>query len=204
MDRRQQISYNESTPFIVANPVGIQRIIKELQLSFIDNLDWLTVSFGEAFRKYKVLEGGSTYVFPSVWTGEDQDDLELMGNDNHDAYTFSFPVGAASYDEEQLSQRVITRNLEVIFWFNMDIVNPDASNEYTENLAIEISQVINKTSFNDGDAITMLEYTTDPKEIYSEFSVSLAEDQRLMWPYRGVKFTLECVYSDTYCQPSSI
>lgn len=197
MQRRNQISVNKGDEFIIQNPVGIDRIITVLQSAF-QELPWLTKSFGKAFKKYRDKDGSDFY-YPSVWSGKNEDDLMLMGNDNWDAYTYSYPIGDTEYLSSEITARKITRQLEVVFWFNMDKVDPDATNEYTENLAVEISNKIGSTFFNNGDGVNILGYTDDPQQIYSEFSVDLVETQKLAWPYRGIKFTLEAIYSDDYC-----
>lgn len=208
--RQTATARKDVTPFINPTPVGIDSVITTLQKAFTAKLPWLTKSFGKAERMYnrtgsanaiRETDTSLDYFFPAVWVGQFKDPINMLADDNYDAYTFSFPVDSATpIDFEQNGQNRYNRGLAVIFWFNLPKIDSAKTYDFTEDLIIEIEKVIRSTPFLYNNGVEIESITDVPQDIFAEFSPELVENQRLIYPFRGCRFNLTTFYqSESNC-----
>ena len=106
-------------------PVGIDTLVKDMQLHFSNTLPWLEKSFNRATMMSKVINDESV-LFPACWVADAKDELDMIANDNWSAYSFFFATSAEQPLDEyyDYGTTTYTQDLSVYFWVNMEKVDP--------------------------------------------------------------------------------
>lgn len=197
------------TPFIVTNPRGIDVVARDLQAEFTLRLDWLEKSFARAVvrsEQRKVSDDNENveeYIYPAVFVAEGKDYLNMLELDNWSAYSFF----VARDPEEVIDfgegiRNTFERTLNAIFWMNLELVDPDRKDDFLEGLKRDIIKVITDAVFtvvgNQGTTLGVEIETIfdEPVNIFEGFSIELEKSQLLYYPYRGLRFQLNCTYVD--------
>ena len=195
---------NPNTPTITT-PVGVDKVIQDLQVSYSNNLSWLEKSFGRAYIMSRKTDnkGDSDlltrqdYIYPGLWQGNNLDMLDGLANDNLNAYSFFLKEGNETPTDYYQNQRnKWTVDISNIFWLNLKRIDSTKTYPFAEELLEEVKQVISTTRFSgmSGASIEIVDIFEKPSEIFQGFTLDLAETQHLGYPYHGFRILMQASY----------
>lgn len=198
MSSKKPILRNSVVPYVLENPVGLDVIVKSLQSS-LSELSWNEASFNRAETMTRISQDGEIEVFPKLWTQGGKDEINAIGLDRFQAYSFFHTnADAELLGDYNFAENRYSQELSLYFWFDLKRVDASKTYDFTPELIQEIQQKINGT-FIDGGEFQILNTTINPQEIYGDFSIDITENQNIHHPFRAVKFVLDCIYYDTVC-----
>lgn len=181
---------------IVANPVLFDRIIGEMQKGLTDNLGWLDVAFGRAQRVVKPING-KRYYTPCVYAGGtpwvgNNDYFDVTPDANIGSFCFFWIDDPQNMDWQPNIQGSIKTEFSVIFWLDLRKVYPnDPTNRNTEALKAEILRVMNGGYWKKSGTFRINRIYELAENIYRGFTLDEIDNQFLMHPYAGFRFTGE-------------
>lgn len=209
------MSYAAPNIVLLTNPVGIDAVVQGIQQNLYAGLPWLTHSFGRAYelKDVEMTRKVKSDRIPKVFIGVDEfgngEYLDVRPNDFLQAYSFIAVRGPeARIEYNQFGTDILQRNLSIIFWFNLERINPDKKYIFTEELKIEAEKVLKKCSYVTNISEMIDERVEDVFDAFELRTVWYAEDddkqQYLMYPYAGFRFNLEVTYPEQVpCLPMS-
>ena len=192
---RQTPNINKNvTPYIVADPIGIDVPVKALQAQFAASLAWLTKSFARSTIRSNINGEGTTQIFPVCWVEEKKDEFIMIGNDNWNAYSFMVARGTETpIDYNPFDDNRYQRELSIYFWFKLDEIDDAKGTELLEELKQEILNAVVATQTNSEFELTGIE--DDPSVIYNGFTFSDETiTQRLYYPNGALRFDFNVSY----------
>ena len=204
----RQVQNNTKNPDItlLANPVGVDRVIQTLQVE-LSSLSWLEKSFGRSFvqmeknpQQDRIISNDNIF-FPAVYQGVDSNNVvkdfeNLLVNDNLDSYCF-FRTNGAEEPEDYTShvRNRFTIEISLIFWFNLYRVDSTKKYPFQEELNQEIQEKIRDCVFTANDRVEVLRIHHNPREIFSEYSIDIVEEQNLVYPNWGYRYDMRAYYN---------
>ena len=195
--RQTPNSIKNVTPYILANPVGVDGVIKDIQLHLSTSLPWLTKSFNRAVSTSRLNDQGDEVVSAKCWVNDGKDEFDMVANDNWDAYSFFTAKGKETPTEySQFDTSDYERDIQLHFWFNLGKVDPLKTYDYLEELKQDILTSIRGVIFSDVYGVTLLEIEDDALQIFNDFTIDVTKKQLLYYPYSGLKFTFTARYPD--------
>lgn len=181
----------ESNAPKIDNPKLIDRTIGDIQDGLIANLPWLNKAFGRAQRLVKTINGKKHYT-PNVY---------LKGN-NYLPVSPDSKIGNFSFffieDPQVLERDIIpgtTGNVytdfSLIFWFDLRTIFNDPDNRNTEQIKMDILKVLNGGFHLRFGSLKINRIYELAENIYKGFSLDEVDNQFLMHPFAGFRFTGE-------------
>ncbi|HET8839745.1 MAG TPA: hypothetical protein VFM82_12215 [Flavobacteriaceae bacterium] len=169
-------------------PIEIDAVIQDLQAKLDTNLDWLTHSYGRAYRNIKRKDGKTMY-FPEVYIGKEKGKYSYhrVTPDNDKKGTCFFVVGKEQNNFHSHEKNYLKHDIGIVFWVNLKKIDNDLLNTeiFTQHLISQVRKVLtNSTAWYN---IVIKEVVTNFSEIYREFSLS-EDENYLMAPYAGFRF----------------
>lgn len=174
------------------NPKLIDLTIGEIQDGLVANLGWLNKAFGRAQRLVKIIDGKKRFT-PNIY---------LQGN----SY---FPVAPDSkignfsffYLEDPQNVELITKGFtgniitpfSLIFWFDLRTIYNDPDNRNTEQLKSDILKLLNGGILLRTGRMKINKIYEQAENIYRGFSLDEVDNQFLMHPFAGFRFTGEMI-----------
>lgn len=194
MNSRQTPNINKNvTPYVVADPIGIDVPVKALQAKFA-SLSWLTKSFARATTRSNTNIDGTTQIFPVCWIAEKKDEFIMIGNDNWQAYSFMVARGTETpIDYNPFDDNRYQRELRIYFWFKLNEIDETKGTELLETLKQDVLNAVVATQTN--SEFELIGVEDDPEVIYDGFTYS--DDtltQRLLYPYGALRFDFNVTY----------
>jgi hypothetical protein len=188
---------NSVTPYILDNPVGIDIVAKGIQAS-MSELSWNEASFNRAETMTRISQDGEIEVFPKLWTQGGSDEINAIGLDRFHAYSFMHTLDDAEIiGEYNRGDNRYSQELNLYFWFDLKRIDNSKTYDFYPELVQEIKQKLNAT-YIDGE-FQIVNTVTNPEDVYSDFSIDITETQSIHYPYRSVKFVLDCIFYDLEC-----
>jgi hypothetical protein len=186
------------TPQVLADPVGIDTIVTELQVEFTNKLSWLEKSFNRAVLRSKTNTEGNEKLFPACWIGAGKDEYNMLENDNWDAYSFFYASGddlAIDYNEN--TDTTFERDLALYFWFKPAAIDATkGQGEVIELVKREVVSTIKNYYFIDGlYGVDIASITDIPSEVFSGFTLDVTTTQSLYHPYAAIRIDLNAIYT---------
>ena len=178
----------------IPNPleaIEVDKAVYELQLLLDTKLDWLTYSFGRAYRFLD--KNGKKMYFPEVYKGGSNFSYTRVTPDNDKKGTCFFVVGKEEvFDYEPHQKNFLKYNLGILFWVNLKKINEGLlQNEiFTQNLIRDVRRVLTTQGGAKGYSFKLKSVEREFKEIYKEFTLNEEEDY-LRAPYSGFRFNIE-------------
>jgi|GEM_PF-3950206 len=144
--------------------VGIDGAIRDIQLTFGNNLPWLEKSFGRAHMLYQHFEEWGDLKIPKCYQGEDY--IDVLRNDNLDAHSYFLVSGAQTPVEYTTSTayQKYTAPIAIIFQFNLSRLNPSSTYIFTADVLNDILSVLSRHASFTVDRI----YDHEEREIFRE------------------------------------
>jgi hypothetical protein len=180
---------NPLTPIIV-NPVNIDRPIQEIQISLATGLGWLEKSFGRSWESVRKDTSGKIWTYPEVWQGPGVDLYNCMPNDNLKSQSFfrvEEPIKVIEYQEFRYAR--MNAIINIIFWFNLQVIDPDLDYRFIELLKGHVQRVLTNTSLSSSD-FQILQIWEGANNVFKGYTIDQFKNQELIHPYGGFRF--EC------------
>ena len=123
------------------NPILLDKVIQDLQVSLTSKLKWLDKAFGRAYKLVEHMSEGDKFVYPAAYIGNSEY-ASLLPNDNFGNFCW-FDI----YDPQEVTAVVqsipqFTFSGALVFWFNLNTIFADSDNMYTEEVKDEIIRVL--------------------------------------------------------------
>lgn len=189
----------DTIPYVLENPIGIDRIVKALQ-SDLSTIPWLTKSFNRAVTMSNVDTEGNQRVTPKCWVANAQDELEMIANDNWNAYTFFYAdSNESSIDFELNEDSQFEQELSLYLWVNLDNIDNSKTYDYLPELKEDVLKVIKNTTLDNDDSIELTDIDSNPLTVYDGFTIDIDKTQLIYYPYRAIRFDFNATYRIIDC-----
>lgn len=184
------------------NPVLLDKVIQDIQLTLTDKLKWLNYAFGRAYKLVEHENDGSKFIYPAAYIGNSEY-VSLLPSDQYGNFCW-FDI----YDPQEITPVVqslpqFTFKGAIVFWFNLNTIFPDADAMYTEEVKNDIVTVITGPGLirNQG-TLTISKIYERFENIYQGYSLEKVynnfvykgqgiqniDKQFFMHPYAGIRF----------------
>lgn len=174
-----------------SNPIEIDKAVYNLQLKLDTKLNWLSNSYGRAYRH--VEKNQLKLYFPEVYIGGSKREYFRVTPDNDKSGMCFFVVGKEEdYDFEVNHKNYLKWNVGIVFNVNLDLINkPLLDNEiFTQQLIRDVRDVLTMHIGGIGFGLKIKEVVTELREIYKEFNLK-EEEEYLRAPMQGFRFNCE-------------
>lgn len=172
------------------------KVIDDLQGILKEKLPWLQVSYGRCERLVKTIDG-KRYYTPNVYKGSNEYE-SLLPDDRRGCY--SFFVMEEPQEVKQMVQVEIRVKcpFSLIFWVDMRWVErvmnlPDERN--TEYVKEQILGVLD-SAFTHKGRISINKIYERAENVFSGFTLDEVQNQYLMSPFAGFRFTGEMLVTN--------
>lgn len=185
---------------IIPNPTLIDKVLANIQTGLIENIDWLDVAFGRAQRLVKIIEGRK-YFTPNVYAGGQigraaNDYIEVSPDANIGNFSFFWINDPQTVDWRPKQQSDLIADFDLIVWFDLRKVYPgEQNNRNTEALKNQLLNVLNGGFLLREGRIIINQIYELAENIYREFTLDEVDNQFLMHPYGGFRFSGELTVS---------
>lgn len=192
------VSHTNPKPLIVERPVGLDYEIQRLQILLAQQLNWLTVSYGKAYRGSRKV-GNKTVYFPEVYAGQ-KEYRDVLPNDNVVAQSFFYPAGPAVNPEREPIPNTLgfTQACDLIVWANLQKVDPTKEYRFEHELLLDVVRVLNE----DGQVRILRAFTAN-EDVFRGFGLDSVPEQALRQPYCGFRVQLELNVPNVLCENDS-
>ena len=176
--------------------IEIDKAIYELQTLLDTKLNWLTHSYGRAYRFVEKVE--KRLYIPEIYVGGDKYDYTRVSPDNDKKGTCFFVVGKEdnyAYETHQVNN--LRYKVGIVFWVNLKAINRDLlkNEKFTQNLIRDVRHVLTMQAGGLSFSFKLETVEREFREIYREFNLNEAEDY-LRSPYDGFRFNLEMIVQE--------
>lgn len=192
------VSYTAPTAPLLDSPQGLDKEIQRLQLLLRDELTWLQVSYGKAYRASRKQAGTNKLLnYPEVYAGK-REYRDVLPNDNVGSQSFFLPTGpVVNPSREPISTTLgLTQAVDLIVWANLERIDNAATHRFEHELLLDVLRVLNQ----DGQVRILRAFTTND-EIFRGFSLDLVPETALRQPYAGFRVQLELSVQNVLCAP---
>jgi hypothetical protein len=192
------VSYVNPKAPTLPHATGLDAEIQRLQLLLADEVLWLAVSYGKAYRATRRAGGAATgklLPYPEVYDGQ-REYRDVLPNDNVQAQSFFFPTGPASnlVREPTPHSLGLAQPVDLIAWANLEKVDPTKNYRYEAELLADVLRVL----VADGQALVTRVFTT-PEDVFRGFAAELVPEKVLRAPYAGFRISLELTAQNVLC-----
>ena len=174
---------------IKENPQLFDKVIADIQKGLADNLNWLNYSFGRAERLVKMIGTKRVYT-PNIYVSGN-DYLPVSPDSTLGNFSFFVLDDPQNIDWQPGIQGDWKAPFSLIFWFNMRTITDDVNNRDTESIKAEILRILNGGFRMRSGKITINKVYERAENIYQGFTLDEVDNQFLMHPYAGFRFTGE-------------
>lgn len=171
---------------IKANPQLFDKVIANLQQGLADNLAWLDYSFGKAERLIKVIQG-KRYYTPNIYIGNN-DYMLIAPDSNIGNYSFFVLDDPQQVDWEVGDTSVIKVPFSLIVWVDMRTID-SRDERNTESVKQQILRALNGGIWLRHGSIKINRIYERAENVFSGFTLDEVDNQFLMQPYCGWRFT---------------
>lgn len=189
---------SQTTPVVhvIDDPVLLDKVIKKIQTA-LAVLDWITFSFGRAFRKFKIVDN-TKVSYPGIFQEWKKDYYSAFPNDNIEkGYSFVFAdPGDEITEYNSRRQHEIQRDISVIVFFDMEKIDNTLLYPFNEKLKEDIIFQLDKLG---KEVLQINNIIDDIEEVFDDFTVSQIESQFLKERYGAFKFECTVFYKNDNC-----
>lgn len=183
---------------VIANPVLLDKVIVDVQTA-LAVLDWITFSFGRAFKKFKIV-GDSKVSYPAIFQAWKKDYYNALPNDNiAKGYSFVFPDPGDSDEITEYNSRrnhQIQRELSVIVFFDMEKIDNTLEYPFHEKLKEDIMFQLDTLG---KERLVIDKIVDDIEQVFDDFTVSEIKSEFLKERYGAFKFECTVFYRNDNC-----
>lgn len=190
------MSYKIPIPHVIADPVLIDKEIKDIQTQMA-TISWIDFSFARAFRKFRE-NNGVKVSYPAIFQALGKDYYDGYPNDYiKKGYSFVFvdPSSVVEFNVKRFHN--IDQDISVIVFFNMkkidNVLNERISEKLKEDVIFALSSLRpNRLQINN--------ITDDIEEVFNDFTPSEIKSQFLQEKFGALKFDCTVSYSNNNCE----
>jgi hypothetical protein len=175
------------------NPKLVDKTIGDIQDGLISGLPWLNKAFGQAERLVKNIDGEKVFT-PNVYlSGNDY--FLILPDSKIGNHCFFYIDDPQELDSEALPETTgnITVDFSLIFWFDMRTIYNDPNVRNKEDVKSQILKILNGGFHLKSGRIRLYKIYEKAENIYDDFSLDEIDNQFLMHPFAGFKFTGEMI-----------
>jgi len=193
------MSYTTPIQFEVANPVGVDEKVAEIQTALkTASLSWNEYSFGRAYKYVRMKDGGKVY-YPAVYQGRGKDYLSTFPNDNMTNYSFVYvrsPQDLSSADE---GIHTYEAKISIILVFQFAKITTNYDNRFIERLKYDVIEALKLIP-----DLIINQVFDDIEDCFADFSTEEVESQFISDQYGALRFDCdvryqnECLIENTY------
>ena len=192
---------NYKNPAIEVSPSAeaVDLAIQDIQ-NKLGELPWLEKIFGRCVPQRGLytedearMYGRKDYIYPEVYNNREP--MVLMVNDNLKSYCFFHakdPLEFNDYEVADLQHQMVTQPMDIIFWGNLEKVNPALSYNFSEQLRREVLLKLKKTAF-----VPKKSYMSFDK-VFDIFTITETFRPYLKPPYFGFRMSGELSFDYFY------
>jgi hypothetical protein len=190
------VSYTDPTAPLLPSPVGLDAEIQRLQILLLNELYWLQISYGRAYRGSRQGANKKTVYFPEVYDGSSEY-RDVLPNDNVTAQSFFYPAGPATNpDREPIPNTLtLTQACDLIVWANLVRVDDTKTYRFEHELLRDVLRVL-----NDDGQVRVLRAFTANEDIFRGFGLDAVPEQALRQPYCGFRIQMELHSTNILCE----
>lgn len=191
------MSYNNPSQQISPMPFGLDRAIEDTREALEANLPWLSYAFGRGYNFSEEFNGKKINV-PKVYVGSGEY-LNVLPNDTlfipQIAATSFFQVRSpetySQFNAHEGSYKNCT--VGVIFWANLQLINPAKPYIFTEELKADVETVLKGLQY----VAEIDSWVDETAEVVFD-KYNLADNTYyLMYPYAGFRVNVILAYPET-------
>lgn len=178
---------NPNVP-LIENPINLDREIQSIQLT-LALLPWLDKSFGRA-RTGK----DDNKSFPEVYKGGGEYH-NCLPNDHLKSQSFirvrNDSGRPLNYEATEGYTNKYTYPLDIIFWFNLQRIDPGKRYRFDEELKKEVTDVLKE--------LTQLKLTRiyeAPEDVFQGYSFDFVNPNIFRYPYGGFRFECDLFFTE--------
>lgn len=182
---------------IKENPVLLDKVIQDIQVTLKERLPWLNNAFGKAHKLVGYTADGHKFIYPAAYIGNSEY-VSLLPNDNYGNFCW-FDI----YDPQEITQVVqstpqFSFSGAIIFWYNLNSIYADADVMYTEEIKDEIVRAITTPGIiKQIGRIEINRIYEHFENIYKGYSyqgqegIQSVDKQFFMHPYAGIRIEFQ-------------
>ena len=180
--------YHNQIQNAIINPKGIDKVIEDI-CAELSSVSWLSNIFRRAWL-INDANGGTSSLTPQVYL-QDMEYYKVLPNDNFTALSFVTVTSPERYVSDMSNKNYEAekeRDLSLIVWCNLQMINPSLDYIFTEILKEEIeialSKIVNISSYVDEDY----------RQIFSGYDISEIDNKFFAYPYAAFRFNFTANY----------
>lgn len=186
---------NPNIPTPVAG-IEIDKAIYQLQLKLDTNLNWLSHSYGRAYRH---MEKNKKFLyFPEIYIGGEKNSYFRVTPDNDKSGMCFFIVGKEeNYDFDEFHQNYLKWKVGIVFNVNLSLINSLLlQNElFTQHLIRDVRNVLTMKMGGIGFTLKLINIEREFGEIYREFNLQ-EENEYLRSPMQAFRVNCEIILQE--------
>jgi hypothetical protein len=197
------MSYQNPDILLIASPIGLDKVIQNIQQALDTGLPWLDKSFGRAWE-FKEVDPATEKIIkvPKCYSGNGEY-VNVLPNDFLKSQSFisvrneeTWPAYTRATDNSK------SRELSVIFWFNLNQIDPSKDYIFTEVLKKDVEKILKVNPYVGAINKYFDERVEDVFDGYisqsesGRYSVDDTKTQYLMYPYSGFRFDVTVAYTE--------
>lgn len=189
------MSYTAPEAKVIANPVLIDREIKDIQTQMAA-ISWIDKSFGRAFKHFRLVQD-SKVSYPAIYQGKGKDYYDAYPNDHLKAYSFVFvdPSSVAEFNVKRLHS--FEQDLSVIVFFDLQEIDTVLDYRFTEKLKEDVIFALSSLTPN---RLKINNITDDVEDSFSDFTPSEIKAEFLQDRFGAFKFECTSFYQNDNCE----
>jgi hypothetical protein len=197
------MSYQNPDIPLITSPIGLDKVIQNIQQALTAGLPWLEKSFGRAWE-FKEVDPATEKIVrvPKCYSGSGEY-INVLPNDFLKSQSFitvrneeTWPAYTRATGNSKL------RALSTIFWFNLKEIDSSKDYIFTEVLKKDVEKVLKANAYVASIDKYFDERVEDVFDGYisqaesGRYSVDDTKTQYLMYPYSGFRFDVTVAYDE--------
>lgn len=124
-----------------SEPVLLDKVLQDMQTALLEQLDWLDLAFGRAYKLVENRPDGNKFVYPAAYNGHGEY-VSLLPNDTYGNFSW-FDI----YDPQKIT--MVTQALPqytfdgaIVFWYDLSKIYEDNSMLYSEEIKDQVIRLL--------------------------------------------------------------
>ncbi len=197
--RQKKDVFKNVVPYIVADPYGVDKPIKEIQEA-LSTIPWLEKSFGRAKIMSSIVNEEEVFQ-PKCWVSdsEKKDEIPMIGLDYWDSYSFFYASDQETViNSNTFSEDTYQREVSLYLWINLYDVDPLRNDDFSEELKKDVIYTVKNASLNNVSGLEFLRIENNPNEVYNAFTFDNTKSQ-FYYPYIIFRIDYNLSYDYSNC-----
>jgi hypothetical protein len=175
------------------HPVNLDRQILKIQ-QVLSPIEWLEYAFGRAWTSYRLSERKGTVIYPNVYVSKGEY-ANMLPTDRYRSYCYFIPQDGLRKHRyvaiPKTSRNSFKSALDIVFYFNLKKIDPEADYVHTENLLFDVLRTLRSVN-----NYTVDEIFYEPKNVFDGYTIDFIETQYLSYPYGGFRISGTLIFDE--------